>query len=198
MNEGLPLTTSAENPTRSRRTAWLLWTVGLALIGILTWRMLDNSASRPEISATAPDFNIQYYNGYAWNNTPTMRLSDFQGQIVVLNFWASWCIECRDEAPMLEQLWREYSERGVVLLGVAYSDTEPKALAYLDEFGITYPNAPDLRLHASDAYGLTGVPETFVIGPDGATAYMSIGPVSYNQLASVVNRLLPSVSGQTP
>ena len=194
MNEGLPMAVSAEKPLRSRRISWLLWLAGLSLIAILTWRMLDNGSSRPGIGRIAPDFNLQYYNGYTWNDQAAMPMSDFRGKVVVLNFWASWCVECRDEAPALEQLWREYADRGVVILGVAYSDTESKALASLGGFGITYPNAPDLRLHASDAYGLTGVPETFVIGPDGAVAYMKIGPITGPELAGVLSELLPGVN----
>lgn len=184
-------TSAAATPTtRHTPTTYLLWAVGLLLLALLTWRMVDNNDSRPAVGRPAPDFDIVFYDGYAWETRPQMRLSDFRGQVVVLNFWASWCVECRDEAPMLEDLWRQYADRGVVLLGLAYSDTDTKAHAYLESFGVTYPNAPDLRLKASDAYGLTGVPETFIIGPDGAIAFMRIGPVTAPELTSVLESLL--------
>ncbi len=178
-------------------TTYLLWIVGLLLLALLTWRMIDNNDSRPGVGQPAPDFDIVFYDGYEWETQSQMRLSDFRGQVVLLNFWASWCVECRDEAPLLEDIWRQYADRGVVLLGLAYSDTDTKARVYLESFGITYPNAPDLRLKASDAYGLTGVPETFIIGPDGTVAFMRIGPVTAPELTSVLESLLAAEDDQS-
>lgn len=135
-------------------------------------------------SGPAPDFTVTTYDG------ETIRLADLRGQVVVLNFWASWCVPCRIEAPELETVWREYRERGVVFLGVAYVDAEPKSLAFIDEFRLTYPNAPDTGTRVSDAYHIRGVPETFVIDRDGNIVQFYYARVSADTLRQALNRLL--------
>lgn len=109
----------------------------------------------------------------------------------MVNFCASWCIPCRDEVPILEQNWRRYRERGVVFLGVAYLDTEKESLAFLEEFGVTYPNGPDLGTRIADAYRITGVPETFFIAKDGRVADLEIGPLTEARLVGAIETLLP-------
>lgn len=76
----------------------------------------------------------------------------------MINFWASWCLPCRQEAAYLEQTWRKYKGRGVVFIGVDYLDTENEALAYIKEFDITYINGPDLGIQISQAFNIKGVP----------------------------------------
>jgi cytochrome c biogenesis protein CcmG/thiol:disulfide interchange protein DsbE len=116
-----------------------------------------------------------------------------RGQVVVVNVWASWCPPCRDEAPVLEQTWREYRDRGVVFIGVDYMDTEPAALAYLAEFDITYPNGPDLGSRIAQDYKVQGVPETFFIDPQGEIAEVFVGPLSEARLKSILERLLAAM-----
>ncbi len=94
-----------------------------------------------------------------------------------LNFWASWCDPCRDEAVLLEQTWQHERENGIVFIGLDYLDQEPAAKAYLAEFGVTYPNGPDLRSDAARRYGIKGVPETFFINPEGEITQLVIGPI---------------------
>jgi len=108
---------------------------------------------------------------------------------VVVNFWASWCKPCEQEAADLESAWQYYKPRGdVVFLGVDYVDTEPEAKAYLQKFNITYPNGPDLRTVASQAYRIGGVPETYIIDRNGKLAYAQIGPFSsLNSIRSVID-----------
>jgi cytochrome c biogenesis protein CcmG/thiol:disulfide interchange protein DsbE len=101
-------------------------------------------------------------------------------------------VECRLEADLLESAWRQYGDQGVVFVGVAYVDSEPKSLAYLEEFGITYPNAPDLGSAISEQYKITGVPETFFIGKDGTVARVVIGPVNASVLHNQIAQLLQS------
>ena len=105
---------------------------------------------------------------------------------------ASWCESCKPEARDLESAYQYYLERGDVLfLGVDYVDTEPEALAYLEEFGITYPNGPDLRTKISQAYRVRGVPETFVIDQQGIITHVQIGPyMSLEQILSTIDPLL--------
>jgi cytochrome c biogenesis protein CcmG/thiol:disulfide interchange protein DsbE len=95
----------------------------------------------------------------------------------VLNFWASWCDPCRDEAELLEATWRSEQNNDIVFLGLDYLDQEPAALAYLEEYNVTYPNGPDLQSAAARSYGIKGVPETFFIDPQGKITDIVIGPI---------------------
>jgi cytochrome c biogenesis protein CcmG/thiol:disulfide interchange protein DsbE len=97
----------------------------------------------------------------------TLDLAALRGQVVVLNFWASWCLPCRDEAPALEATWLRFKDRGVVVVGVNVQDLVPEARKFMRETGPTYPNVRDRDNAVYRAYGLTGVPETFFIGRDG-------------------------------
>jgi cytochrome c biogenesis protein CcmG/thiol:disulfide interchange protein DsbE len=130
------------------------------------------------------------FDGYEWEGKSTAKLSDLRGRPVVLNFWASWCVECRVEANLLEDTWQAYRDQGVVFLGVAYIDVEPKSIAYLEEFNITYPNAPDLRSSISPKYGITGVPETFFIDKNGQILHHQIGPINETMLTGLLEDLL--------
>lgn len=168
----------------------LIWAGVVALLGLLGWGLLKAGETRPEAGDVAPTFNVELFDGYEWDGRQFASLDDMKGNVVVLNFWASWCIECRVEAELLEQTWRRYRDQGVIFLGVAYVDAEHKSLAYLDEFNITYPNGADLGSAVSRAYKITGVPETFFIGKDGKVSRYVLGPVNANTLTGEIETLL--------
>lgn len=170
-----------------------IWGGILILLAVLGWGLLRVNAERPD--DVAPDFEVQFFNGYEWEGNTVANLSDFRGRPVVLNFWASWCAECRIEADLLENTWRAYKDDGVVFLGVAYVDVEPKSIAYLEEFDITYPNGPDLRSSVSSKYEITGVPETFFIDREGKISHVQIGPVNETLLTGLIDQLL---AGEVP
>ncbi len=92
----------------------------------------------------------------------------------------------------MEDTWRAYKDDGVVFLGVAYVDVEPKSIGYLEEFDITYPNGPDLRSSVSSKYEITGVPETFFIDREGKISHIQIGPVNETMLTGLIDQLLAS------
>ncbi len=167
-----------------------LWAVLIGVLALVGWGLINANASRPEAGQPAPGFQMEYFNGYEWDGLANASLEEMQGNVVILNFWASWCVECRVEADLLEQVWRRYKDDGVIMLGIAYADVEPNALAYLKEFNVTYPNAPDLRTAVSKNYEITGVPETFFIGKDGKIAHVQIGPVNEATMIALVDRLL--------
>ena len=167
-----------------------IWLGVLTIIAVLGWSLIQVQKGPP--STAAPEFEMQFFDGYDWQDRTTASLSDFQGQPVVLNFWASWCVECKLEADLLEQTWRQNKDKGLVFLGVAYVDVEPKSLEYLEEFNITYPNAPDLRTAISEEYGITGIPETFFIDRDGQIIHHQIGPVNESMINILVQQLLLS------
>ncbi len=106
-----------------------------------------------------------------------IHTADLTGKVILVNFWASWCNPCEEEAAELEQAWRLYRDSGdVVFLGVDYVDTEAEAKAYLAKFDITYPNGPDLRTQISQLFRIRGVPETYIINREGKLVFVKIGP----------------------
>jgi cytochrome c biogenesis protein CcmG/thiol:disulfide interchange protein DsbE len=98
---------------------------------------------------------------------PPISLAALRGHPVILNFWASWCIPCRDEAPLLEDTWRDFRAQGLLVIGVDTQDLEAPARAFLHEFHITYPTLRDPDGSVARRFGATGVPETFFIERDG-------------------------------
>ncbi|MHA2428085.1 MAG: TlpA family protein disulfide reductase [Candidatus Hermodarchaeia archaeon] len=155
----------------------------LGLLGILGWGLIRVQAG-PRSSGNAPDFTLYTFDG------EKITLSELRGKVVIINFWASWCPPCKEEAPYLEEMWRKYKDQGVVFLGVDYVDTEPEALAYIEEFDITYPNGPDLRTEISQAYRIKGVPETFFVAKDSTLKGVKIGPLTPPELENRIEELL--------
>ena len=178
-------------PARPSQTAVLVArTLSDRWRSLLGWGLVRTNATRPEAGQPAPYFDVEFFDGYEWENKTIADLDDMHGKVVVLNFWASWCVECRLEADLIEDTWRKYEADDVVFLGVAYSDVEPNSISYLEEFNITYPNAPDLGTDISDTYEITGVPETFFIGKDGTIEHVQIGPLNQATMDGVIQKLL--------
>lgn len=155
----------------------------LALIGFGLKRAQSGPISRGQ---EVPAFTLTTFDGEPVNT------ADYAGKVLVINFWASWCKPCEQEAADLEAAWRMYEPTGEVLfLGVDYVDTEPEARAYLEKFGITYPNGPDLRTKVSQMFRIQGVPETYIVGRDGKLAFVKKGPfLQLNEITQVVDDLL--------
>ena len=173
-------------PVRSR---WMrggtvvAFSIVLALLSLMAWG-LNKAQTEPIQSGMAPDFSLTGFDGRE------VTLSELRGQVVIVNFWASWCLPCREEAAYLEQTWRKYKDQGVVFIGVDYVDTEKKALAYIQEFDITYLNGPDLKTRISQAYNIQGVPETFFVAKNGELRGVHIGPLVSPQLDDKIEELL--------
>lgn len=117
-------------------------------------------------------------------------LAALRGQVVVVNFWASWCRACTDEHPGLAQVWQRYRDRGVVLVGADFEDTEEAAIEYARSKRVDWPLVTDPGSRAAIAFGVFGVPETYVIGVDGTVVAKHVGPVPYEWLVHRVEAAL--------
>jgi cytochrome c biogenesis protein CcmG/thiol:disulfide interchange protein DsbE len=160
--------------------------VVLALVLMLGYGLAGNQGNTGSslLAHEAPDFTLELFDGN------TLTLSDLRGQPVVVNFWASWCAPCREEAADVESVWRDYKDRGVVFVGVNVSDARQDALDYIDEFQITYSNGPDRGKETYNAYGVTGFPETFFVNSQGIVVRKFVGPVDQQTLSAFVEDLL--------
>lgn len=181
------LTQGADGPVRKRGLgpgSILVLLVVVAIAAIVGVALVRQQQSQPT-AGMAPDFTLNTFDGQ------TLRLSELRGQIVIINFWASWCGPCRAEAPALESVWQAYRDDGVVVLGVAYADLDADSLAFMDEFGITYPNGPDIGTIISDnLYHIQGVPETFIIDQQGQVDQFIYAAVDERLLRQAIDRLL--------
>ncbi len=155
--------TPAAAPTQRGISPFGLTIIAAAvlMIGVVLWAIYDNARGQIE-GGPAPEFTLPMLG-----TEDEFSLAAQRGNVVVVNFWGSWCAPCRAEAPMLQDTYTEYQSAGVVFVGIAVDDTERNAQAFLEEFGITYPNVMDLGGEMEDAYRIQGVPETFIIDPGG-------------------------------
>ena len=158
----------------------------LAFLALIAWGMRLNQAGPIAIGQKAPGFSLTTFDGQ------TLETKEYSGKVLVINFWASWCQPCEQEADAMEQAWQVYKPGGqVVFLGVDYVDTEPHALAFIKKFGVSYPNGPDLRTVISQMFHTTGVPETYILDRQGKLAYVKKGPfLSTGEITAVVDRLV--------
>ena len=179
------------------RRANIAGAVALPIIALLAYGMTRDPKAIPSPlpGREAPGFALPVFApGEAAQQRAEgdpIRLSQFKGEVVVLNFWASWCLACRDEHQALSEVARQYAGRGVKFFGVLYNDTPSNGLLWINQMGgQSYPSLVDPRTRTAIDYGLYGVPETFFVGRDGRVAYKHIGPVSEALLAKKLDSLL--------
>jgi cytochrome c biogenesis protein CcmG/thiol:disulfide interchange protein DsbE len=181
-------TVEASQEKPAHRELSLTWmaagVIALIVLGLLGYGLLANPTEPPQAGNPAPDFQLTALDG------SSMNLGNQQGRVVVVNFFASWCDPCRQEAVALEQTWRDYQDQGVQFFGIAYKDADAKAQAFLDEFDVSYPSTVERNNRTARAYGLTGVPETFVIDQQGLLVRHFLGPITQAQLSQEINQLL--------
>jgi cytochrome c biogenesis protein CcmG/thiol:disulfide interchange protein DsbE len=174
----------------------------MPLIALFAWALTKdpNEIPSPLPGRDAPAFRLAVF---APGQPPldrrigdSVRLADHKGEVVVLNFWASWCLSCRDEHATLSQVARQYAGRPVYFLGVLYNDQPAAGTQWIAEMGgQSYPSVNDPGARTAIDYGLYGVPETFFLDVSGRVAYKHTGPVSANVLMRVIDSLIPPSPG---
>jgi cytochrome c biogenesis protein CcmG/thiol:disulfide interchange protein DsbE len=157
-----------------------------AVVGLLGFGLLSKGSAKIEVGDRVPDRALPYIGGGSGEG----EIADYRGGWVLVNLWASWCLPCRDEAPVLERWWRAHRDEGVTVLGINVQDNSEDALAFLEEFHTTYPQLRSIGNERSEAFGSTGVPENFLVDPRGRLALIWRGPVDDGFLRKNVDPLV--------
>ena len=179
-----------------RKSSWML---GLALVLVIAalgvYSVVSKDDEEPGSSqeiahqgGAAPDFEMTTFEG------ETFRLSEHRGEVVIVNFWGSWCLPCREEMPAFQQAWEESGD-DVTFVGVGSKrDPEDKARAFADEFGVTYPIGRDTEGgtaaagQITKAYNVSFYPMTYIVGPDGNISSLVIGEMDTDDLAGYIDK----------
>lgn len=158
----------------------------LAVIGLLVYGLVLKGSSRVEIGDAAPDGPLPQLEGGG-----TGSLADYRGSWVLVNFWASWCDPCREEAPALEEFQRRYGSDSFTVLGIDTQDLSDDGREFVERYGLSYPQLHDGDGDHADEYGTTGVPENYLVDPQGNVRLLVVGPITAERLRDEVAPLLP-------
>jgi len=157
-----------------------------AVVGLLVFGLVSKGSSRLAVGDAAPTEPLPRLEGGG-----TESLVDYRGRWVLVNFWASWCEPCREEAPALERFQREHGGPKFTVLGIDTQDLTSDGLGFMREYGLSYPQLRDGDGVAAEDYGTTGVPENFLVNPQGRVRLIVLGPISEERLREEVAPLLP-------
>jgi cytochrome c biogenesis protein CcmG, thiol:disulfide interchange protein DsbE len=162
------------------------------LLALLVWK-LTHQQHAPPVGSVAPAFTLPLLDSGSRPTGDSVSLSAFRGQPVVLNFWASWCVPCKSEASVLEKDYRRYKNR-VTFLGIDYHDLPSDARTFVSAHGLTFPMLDDAPGNVTGRYGISQVPETYVVGPSGEIVAHFAGPIDSPEFASKFRAALKEVS----
>lgn len=144
----------------------------------------DTTTGPPAAMEAAPDFNMTLFGG------GNFQLNAQKGKVVVINFFASWCVSCGEETPVIEKVSHKYPPQTVVFLAIAVDDTEKKAKEFMKKMGMTMPAGLDKTGKIKEAYGIYGMPTTFFIDKNGKVSYFHAGVVTEELLKHEIDKLL--------
>ena len=155
----------------------------IALLFLVMAPLMQGCDEAPE-KVYAADFSLKLFDGR------TFTLSKHKGEVVIVNFFASWCIPCRAEAPALEAMHQKYLDKKVIFLGVAIKDTDTAAKGFVKKYGLTFPTGLDSEQVAKDALGVYGLPTTFFIDGNGLITYTHSGAVTEELIKHELDKIL--------
>ncbi len=168
----------------------------IAGIAAISFFGLDRGSPNRDIKSnmlgkTVFDFELPVYERYQNEYGPSFKLSDYRGKPVILNFWATWCISCLQEAPMLESAWQHYKDKAL-FVGVQTLEKGKDAAGndFLSRFSLSFPSLKDLDNNVSIDYGIFGLPETFFIDTEGKLFYKHAGPLTEAIIAAKLDEML--------
>ncbi len=166
-----------------------------AVAGLFVFGILRDPTRRDDIPSAllgkeTPNFSMPVFDRYRTEYGATFDKAAQTGKPMIVNFWASWCLPCREEMPVLEATWQEYRSE-VLFVGVNTQETNKEdAQELLDDFSLTYPNGIDQKSRINIDYGLFGLPETFFIRADGTLSYRHSGAVTQEIMDEQIQALL--------
>lgn len=166
------------------RAAIVLALFGLVLVLALGFRRDPQDIRTGTVGQPAPAFDLERLDGPG-----RLRLADLSGKVVIVNFFASWCVPCKEEAPALVRVWERYRKADVVFVGIVYQDAPQAAKDFHDRLGQTWPIALDDNGRTAIAFGVFGIPETYFIGKDGVIEGRHIGPIDEVTLTRAIEAL---------
>jgi len=195
--------TDVSSDRRAQRPLWHLIALNIALLAVLAsavwlalWFLRQSEVPRPAPSAgdflaaqaltigtVAPEFTLPQLDG------DQISLSQFRGRPVLVNFWASWCAPCRSEMPALQQVATQYAGSGLVVIGINQLEDVPTVQGFVREFGLTFPIALDRDGVTSRAWRVYGIPQTYLVGPDGMIRKAWVGPVTEQSVTRALDEL---------
>jgi cytochrome c biogenesis protein CcmG/thiol:disulfide interchange protein DsbE len=199
----LPSTSSSAPTERpARRRGWLLILAGVLTVGLVAGvlvAVLDSGSESgggmrrgavvagagPEVGSAAPDFSLPALDGHG-----DVRLADFRGRPVIVNFWASWCNPCRQEFPLLQQALRDHRGERLAVIGVTFRDIPDDSRNFVSQMKATWRQAVDDDQAVAKAYGVRSIPLTFFVRADGTIAARVFGFTSEAALADPLAKLL--------
>lgn len=155
----------------------------LALIGFALYQTGESEAV--EIGQTAPDFELTTLDG------KTVRLSEFRGKGVLINFWASWCKPCRDEMPAIQRVYERHRDKGLEVLAVNIAETEVTVDGFVRHLDLTFPILLDQNREVTQLYGIGPIPSSIFVSPEGKVVRKVSGQMQEGQIESMVLEILP-------
>jgi cytochrome c biogenesis protein CcmG/thiol:disulfide interchange protein DsbE len=158
----------------------------LAVVGLLAFGLLSKGSSGVALGEPAPASPLPRLEGGG-----SESLAAYRGRWVLVNFWASWCRPCREEAPVLERFQREHGSSDFTVLGIDSRDLSGDGRAFVRRYGLSYPQLRDGDGSAARDFGTTGVPENFLVDAAGKVRLVVVGPVSEESLDDEIAPLLP-------
>jgi len=162
----------------------------LAVVGLLVFGLASKGSSGLAVGDSVPTAPLPRLEGGG-----SESLADYRGRWVLVNFWASWCPPCKAESPALEAFQRRHGGPGFTVLGIDSRDLSDDGRAFVRKYGLSYPQLRDADGDVSHDYGTTGLPESYLIDPQGKVRLHAVGTVDEEYLQNEVEPLLPGGKG---